>query len=246
MSHYNKKAAIQNKKMEKANNEKKNEHKNERFESISRKMSRILRHRALEIGVSISPDGYVKISDLIGHIQGVTEDDIKQVVEYDKTFSKGRYSISEDGVFIRCNQGHSIKDIQAELFMTKIDDPSKVVFLNKENNKYECIHGTTFQRLNNIKLVKDIDKEKEEKEGDERTGLSICSRQHVHFAKGLPGDENIKSGMRENCNILFYCDMEAAIASGLIFYESENGVILSEGNKNGIVPSRFLRCVVLK
>ena len=45
--------------------------------------------------------------------------------------------------------------------------------------------------------------------------------------------------MRQNSQILIYLDVDKAINSGLKFWVSENGVILSEGDENGYIPRRF-------
>jgi 2'-phosphotransferase len=208
---------------------------------LSMSLSRMLRHRAEDMGLNIKPDGYVKIADII-RVLKVDKKQIKTVVEHNQKHSKDRFSISPDGDYIRANQGHTMKSINAELFMNKIDDPSKVVPRNETSGKFECIHGTSYQRLGgNVKVIKDVKKEQEEDHNDETTGLSKMARQHVHFSKGMLDNKEVKSGMRNSSDIYIYCDLEASMASGLVFYESSNGVILTAGNRNGVVPSRFLR-----
>ncbi|KAJ9637202.1 hypothetical protein H2199_007488 [Coniosporium tulheliwenetii] len=51
------------------------------------------------------------------------------------------------------------------------------------------------------------------------------------------------SGMRMSSTILVYVDLRAAMAAGLEFWRSENGVVLSEGDENGLVPIKFFKRV---
>ena len=41
------------------------------------------------------------------------------------------------------------------------------------------------------------------------------SRNHIHFATGLPQDGNVISGMRSNCEIVIYIDLQLAITGTL-------------------------------
>lgn len=67
-------------------------------------------------------------------------------------------------------------------------------------------------------------------------------RTHIHFAKGTFSDPNITSGIRKDIQICIYIDLETALADGLKFFESENGVILTEGNTKGYLePKYFLK-----
>ena len=36
-------------------------------------------------------------------------------------------------------------------------------------------------------------------------------RNHIHFAKGLPGANSVISGMRQDCNLLIYVHLPSAI-----------------------------------
>ena len=50
--------------------------------------------------------------------------------------------------------------------------------------------------------------------------------------------------MRQNSQILIYINIDKAIAAGLKFWLSENGVVLSEGDENGSISRRFFLRVV--
>lgn len=79
------------------------------------------------------------------------------------------------------------------------------------------------------------------------------TRTHVHFASGLPAgfdkenkDGNVApviSGMRNSSSILVYLDIKKAIDAEIKFWVSENGVILSEGDDNGIIGLQFFQKV---
>lgn len=48
--------------------------------------------------------------------------------------------------------------------------------------------------------------------------------------------------MRNSAQVLICIDLERAIAGGLKFYLSDNGVILSEGNEAGVItPTYFAK-----
>lgn len=50
--------------------------------------------------------------------------------------------------------------------------------------------------------------------------------------------------MRQNSQVMIYIDIDKAIDAGLKFWLSENGVILSEGDKNGYISRRFFSKVM--
>lgn len=100
--------------------------------------------------------------------------------------------------------------------------------INKINNlslkplnqvDFDIIHGTYYRNWEKIKSV----------------GLSRMQRNHIHFAKGL----NFICGLRQSAEIFIYIDFEKARRSGLVFYESENGVILCSGNDKGIIETKY-------
>lgn len=53
------------------------------------------------------------------------------------------------------------------------------------------------------------------------------------------------SGMRNSSNVLLFLDIKRAMESGMRFWVSDNGVILTEGNEEGLVPLQFLEAKFL-
>ena len=62
----------------------------------------------------------------------------------------------------------------------------------------------------------------------------------LDFAKGLPGDNQVISGMRYSCNVIIEIDMAKAIKDGYKFYKSLNDVILCPGKgEDGALPPTY-------
>jgi hypothetical protein len=78
---------------------------------LSKALSWLLRHNAVSQGIAIRPDGYVKLTAVLGHpkFKDFTLDDIVHVVDSNE---KKRFEILEDAQgekeYIRAVQGHSI------------------------------------------------------------------------------------------------------------------------------------------
>jgi putative RNA 2'-phosphotransferase len=75
----------------------------------SKFLSLILRHKPDEIGLTLDAEGWAPISEIIDKSQSkmpLTKELIEQVVS---TSDKQRFKLSDDGLMIRANQGHSIK-----------------------------------------------------------------------------------------------------------------------------------------
>jgi 2'-phosphotransferase len=89
------------------------------------------------------------------------------------------------------------------------------------------IHGTRLQAWEHIKTK----------------GLSTMNRNHVHFAIGLPGDSNVRSGVRKSSQVFIYIDVHKAMQDGIAFYRSKNDVILSDG-KDGIIEPKYFEKVI--
>ncbi|KIJ55657.1 hypothetical protein M422DRAFT_151974 [Sphaerobolus stellatus SS14] len=197
---------------------------NKQDERVSRTLSRILRHQAINEGVAMRSDGYVKVSDLVslgvGKLHSVDFQTLERVVRND---NKSRYKMilepDESNVpvwWIRANQGHSINNIQVE--MKEVTDPSDIIM---------AVHGTTRKAWEFIRVQ----------------GLSRMNRQHIHFAQGMP-----KSGvlrMRTTSEIYIKLDVEAALKYGLRLLVSANDVVLSPGDVKGYIAPCFFESVLV-
>jgi len=188
---------------------------------LSKSLSWALRHGAQSAGLAIRSDGYVRVTDILAHnrFKGATLEAIENVV---KENDKQRFSLISEADpkyptrphvwWIRANQGHSIKAV--EIAMVKITDPSSVPM---------AVHGTTLDNWKHIATQ----------------GLSRMQRNHIHLAQGLPGADGVISGMRTTSQILIFVDIAKAIAAGYEFLLSANGVVLTPGNNQGILPTEY-------
>lgn len=64
----------------------------------------------------------------------------------------------------------------------------------------------------------------------------------MHFAAGLPEDAaaGVVSGMRGDAEILIYVDVRKSLEDGgADWWRSDNGVVLSAGDADGLVSSRY-------
>mmetsp|Transcript_20806 Transcript_20806/g.38883 ORF Transcript_20806/g.38883 Transcript_20806/m.38883 type:complete len:193 (+) Transcript_20806:631-1209(+) len=185
---------------------------------LSRKLSYLLRHGAVKEGIQIDSAGFVAVPDLLQHFSGAyTETDIRAVVQNN---DKQRFLLQESNgiVRIRANQGHSIRDIDADQLLERIEDP---------NQAKVCIHGTYLCHLDSIM----------------KSGLQRMKRNHIHFAAGEVDDNQVISGMRTRCEVKIYINVEAMLRDGIPLYRSSNNVLLSPGP---IPPKYFAKVVRCK
>ncbi|KAL3908071.1 MAG: hypothetical protein SGILL_008622 [Bacillariaceae sp.] len=76
-------------------------------------------------------------------------------------------------------------------------------------------------------------------------GLKTMTRQHIHFASGLPNGVII-SGMRKSASIHIFVDAKKCAEDGIAFYKSDNGVLLTRGVEDssgsggdGVLPPKY-------
>ncbi len=178
----------------------------------SKYMSWVLRHGLDKLGIKPDSEGYIPLEVLLNTDEKATLTQ-ETVLEIVQTCPKQRFGIKQVSgkYFIRANQGHS-QNIGEQINSDKL--------LKKLSKPIPGVfHGTYKKHLDSIKA----------------TGLNRMTRQHIHLAKGL----DAASGKRHDNNLIVYVDMGKAIADGIEFFESANGVILTEGI-NGIIPSKYL------
>ncbi|XP_028272305.1 tRNA 2'-phosphotransferase 1 [Parambassis ranga] len=193
--------------------------------SLSKSMSYVLRHGASKMGLQLSSDGFLFVEELLAHPQfrSYSLDDIERVVA---TNDKQRFKLQshpEDGrLQIRANQGHSVEVIDLEL---------KRVLTGSPDCPAEAVHGSYLRNWSSI----------------QQQGLSRMKRTHIHLAPGLPGEDGVISGMRRDCDLAVFIDVPKALAEGIEFFWSENGVLLTAGDAEGkLLPKYFSRALRLR
>ncbi|XP_068182587.1 tRNA 2'-phosphotransferase 1 isoform X1 [Antennarius striatus] len=192
---------------------------------LSKSISYALRHGAEQMGLTVSSDGFVFLEELLAHSQfrSYSLEDVERVVA---TNDKKRFKLRphpEDGRFqIRANQGHSMQVVDLEL---------KPVLAGSSDCPTEAVHGSYLRNWSSI----------------QQQGLSRMNRTHIHLARGLPGQDGVVSGMRKDCDLAVYIDVPKALADGIEFFWSDNGVLLTAGNAEGkLLPKYFSRAIRLR
>jgi 2'-phosphotransferase len=157
-------------------------------------------------------DGSVRVNDILklDQYQGCSLDMIQKIVE---VHQKSRYHLDcRQGIWwISANQGHDksvAKELKAETYLQPLTEALPLV-----------LHGTYSEHLASIT----------------KTGLKAQSRGYIHCAQDLP--QKVKSGMRQDCNLVVKINMELALKDGYKFFKSRNDVILIEGD----LPAKYLQ-----
>ena len=154
--------------------------------SLSRFLSRVLRHRPESIGIELDNEGWVSVDALITacqtHRKPLSRYTLEEIVA---TNPKQRFAFSQDGCLIRANQGHSVEvDLTYEP-----QSPPEHLF-----------HGTPEKFVSAIR----------------KSGLQKIKRHHVHLSpdqetaskvgarRGRPVILRIESGQMSADGHLFY------------------------------------------
>jgi len=128
----------------------------EKFKSLSKFLSLVLRHNPSAAHISLDPNGWANVNDLIAGVtkagkKGFSSAVLEEIVASD---SKMRYSFNDDHTLIRANQGHSVS---VDLQFQPVQPPSVLY------------HGTATRFLSSIL----------------ESGLIPGSRTHVHLSADL-------------------------------------------------------------
>ncbi|KAI0179979.1 KptA family-domain-containing protein [Hypoxylon sp. FL1284] len=216
---------------------------------ISKALSSLLRHQADNAGIKLDGEGYAPLDKVMQWQRirslNATFEEIRQAVADN---AKQRFAMkpkdpaaadndNEDPAawLIRANQGHSIA-VADEALHTPIT-------LEAGNVPDVVVHGTYFAFWPAIEAA---------------GGLKKMARQHVHFGTGLlpedgeesrDGDstrEAVVSGMRSDAELLVFADVARSLRDGesnggLRWWLSANGVVLTDGDADGVVPLRYVK-----
>lgn len=167
-------------------------------EKLSKALCFILRHKPEAISIKLDSIGQAKIADLIeGFAKQGTKVTLEGVVEMTRSDDKQRFSLSEDGFFIRAVQGHSFP-IAVDAFIQ--ETPPAVLY-----------HGTAEGNLESIF----------------KEGLNPQSRQHVHLSDHVETARVVGIRYRKKGEVkILTLDTQPMIDAGVVFYKSMNGVWL--------------------
>ncbi|AFY34745.1 RNA 2'-phosphotransferase [Calothrix sp. PCC 7507] len=128
---------------------------NSRLVTISKYLSKHLRHQPDKIGIQLAAGGWVNIDQLLAACANnqfpITRQELDEVVT---TSDKKRFSFDSTGTLIRANQGHSVEvDLQLEPVA-----PPNVLY-----------HGTGQKAVESVMQI----------------GLVKMSRHHVHLSQDI-------------------------------------------------------------
>ncbi|KAK4221622.1 putative trna 2-phosphotransferase, partial [Podospora fimiseda] len=218
---------------------------------LSKALSKLLRHQAGSAGIELDERGFAPLDKVLqwGPIRSlqppVTFSEVLQAV---RDSDKQRFALKpnpstnpdldetlEDATkwLIRANQGHSIKlDSEGLLKPIALPDSEGKIPEGSVPVPEVVVHGTYFASW--PKIV-------------ESGGLKPMGRNHVHFSIGLPEDKaGVISGMRKDAEVLVHVDVERSLreGDGIKWWMSENEVVLTEGDKDGLVPTGLFKEVV--
>lgn len=187
--------------------------------AISKYLSFILRHPRENSRLQMDEEGYIYIEDILKTRKFRGYLDLPDILHIVQTNDKQRFAVKQDvcgNFMIRATQGHSV---EVNLRLEEILDPRQFP---------EVVHGTTYQAWQFIRTE----------------GLKKMNRAYIHFAKGMPEDYGVISGMRNSSEICIFINLEKAMYYGIKFFLSENMVILSKGNRDGIIHPTFFERVL--
>ncbi len=127
--------------------------KQKKIVSTSKFLSLVLRHQPEAVGMSLDAEGWLEISELIANANKRGKKlSLELLHEVVATNDKKRFSLSDDGLRIRANQGHSVANVDLQL-------PAKVP-------PETLYHGTVAAFIDRIR----------------QDGLLKRSRNHVHLS----------------------------------------------------------------
>ncbi|UTW62161.1 RNA 2'-phosphotransferase [bacterium SCSIO 12741] len=151
---------------------------------ISKLMSLVLRHQPEYIGVQLDEEGWLSIDELLAGMKrkGIRVDR-KLLEEVVRTNDKQRFKISEDGNYIRANQGHSI-EVNLDFVSTT---PPEILFHGTVDRFIPAIRKEGLKRMSRNHVHLSADMQTAQKVGSRR-GKPVLLRIKAAdlFASGQP------------------------------------------------------------
>ncbi|XP_071154374.1 tRNA 2'-phosphotransferase 1-like isoform X1 [Mytilus edulis] len=179
---------------------------------LSKALVKLLRHDAMTRGLHLTKEGYANVDDIL-ELSFFNSFDEDDIERLVDRDNKGRFAKRRNGgqLQVKATQGHSIRLSDPELEPITHSSQARVV-----------LHGTRRRNIDSIR----------------QRGISRMNRDHIHFA---PAEHGAMSGMPAKCEMAIEIDIEKALRDRIKFYKSENGVILSPGDRNGCIPTKYFK-----
>ena len=195
---------------------------NKDLNKASRKLVQILRHQILEYNLNIDSKGYVKLKDLLQlrEFKHINISDIQCIVENNQKKRFDLININGE-YYIRVVQGHN------NIVGSMIDDNLALERIDSKDLKI-LYHGTQRTYIDSILS----------------SGLKRMGRKHIHLVDVIDTKEQI-SGFRRISDAIIVIDVQGCMENNIIFYKSQNNVVLTEGI-NGIIPKEYIIDVIYR
>lgn len=168
------------------------------YVSLSKAMSKALRHQPERLGITLAPDGSIELTAFVAALNNrggwprqITEDDVIQVVEHG---TKQRFAV--EGGRIRARYGHSI--------------PLKVEY-QKADPPAVLYHGTTRHNLGSIMA----------------DGLLPMGRQVVHLSADVETAQQV-GARHGGQTVILCVDAAGAAKDGVAFYMGNDNTWLAD------------------
>jgi putative RNA 2'-phosphotransferase len=175
-------------------------------------LASILRHRANELGLPYTPEGFVWLADLVArfpdYFRAITVEQWREIVASD---GKGRFQLNESETAIRAVQGHDASMYQPQQDgQPGMSEEASLYRMTREEvaEQRVAFHGTPEKCVASILL----------------TGLNPGERQHVHMARR----PDAEAGIRSSSDKILVINVDEVAGMGIVLYRSPNGVILAD------------------
>lgn len=197
------------------------------IKNAGRKMTTFLRHKP---SGTLSNVGKVIYEVNNNFLKFFRLNNINDFIAIVTTDNKERFAVffknNSEKYWVAATQGHSGD-------LTRIENVEKYLLERVSDIPY-LWHGT----------------KSEYKDSIIKNGLSRCNRFHIHMIGSDENDEtdynhNAVSGYRKSSDILIRINVKEAEKCGIVFWKSINGVYLTRGNDNGIIPSDYLEVLTI-
>jgi len=194
---------------------------------MSKRLSWLLRHGAVQQGLNVDSHGSVSVDDVLERwdFRDLTFEGLRWLTD---NSDKKRFELWRDATGawrIRAVQGWTDSVGQA------VDDNVAMQEIRSmrelDQSGFVCCHGTWLECWKIIKVE----------------GLMRMARKHIHFACHAPSVGEVISGMRTECEVLIFLDVERFLDAGGKLYRSKNNVLLTEGFGGAVPPEFFKRAV---